>query len=168
MGLALRTTKERKRKSTSTHLRCKIRICVLSFKEDYGHLFQSLENNASDHAEEFSVFLLKHEKEVFGVKGRKLRQPWISQSTWCTVKAIAPLLRLANQAGECGSFARMKCNFAAWMATRPCEFAPGDDQQGPQKGWDAYGTHQEWSRRAADPCTVRVRCGLKLTDSSEW
>ena len=69
MGLALRTTKERKRKSTTTHLRCKIRICVLSFKEDFGHLFRSLKNSVSDHAEEFSVFLLKHEREGFWCEG---------------------------------------------------------------------------------------------------
>ena len=36
-------TKEKKRKSTSTHLQCKIRICASSFKEDFGHLLRSLE-----------------------------------------------------------------------------------------------------------------------------
>ena len=74
------------------------------------------------------------------MKGRKPRQPWISQGTWCTVKVIAPLRRLANQAAECGRFARMECCFAAWVATRPCEFAPGDHQQGPYSGWKASRT----------------------------
>ena len=38
VGLTLRTTKERRRKSTSTRHRFKIRSCVLSFKEDCGRL----------------------------------------------------------------------------------------------------------------------------------
>ena len=55
-------------------------------------------NSVSDHVEELSGFLLKHAKDVFGEKGRKPRQPWISHGTWCTVKVIAPLRRLANHA----------------------------------------------------------------------
>ena len=136
---------QRKKKSTSTHHRCKIRICV-EFQRRLWAFAAKLGNSVSDHAEEFLIFLVKHAREVFGVKGRKSRQPWISWCTWCTVKVIAPLRRLANQAGKSGRFAWMKCYFAAWMATRPC---PGDHQQGPHKGWKAYGTHQEWARRAA-------------------
>ena len=60
-------------------------------------------NSVSDHAEELSGFLLKHAREVFGEKGRKPRQPWISHGTWRTVKVIAPLRRLANQARDCGT-----------------------------------------------------------------
>ena len=148
MRQALRTTKESKRKSTSTHLRCKIRTVFVEFQRRLWASAPKPANSVSDHAEELSVFLVKHAREVFGVKGRKPRQPWISQGTWYTVKVIAPLRRLANQAGESGRFARMMCYFAAWMATRPCEF-PGDHLQGPHKGRKAYGTHQEWARRAA-------------------
>ena len=68
----------------------------------------NLGNSVSDHAEEFSGCLLKHARDVFGEKGRKPRQPRISHGTWCTVKVIAFLRRLADQAGECGRFARLK------------------------------------------------------------
>ena len=105
-------------------------------------------NSVSDHAEEHSGFLVKHARDVFGVKERKSRQPWISHGTWCTVKVIAPLWRLANQAGECGRFARMKCYFAAWMASKLSEFAPGDRLQGPRRGRKACGMHHEWTRKA--------------------
>ena len=36
----------------------------------------------SDHAEAFSIFLLQKAKGIFGVKGRKPRQPWISTKLW--------------------------------------------------------------------------------------
>ena len=85
------------------------------------------------------------------MKERKPRQLWISHGTWCTVKVIAPLRRLANQAGECGRFAGTKCYLAAWMASEPYEFAPADHLQGPRREWKAYGTHQEWTRKAARP-----------------
>ena len=106
-------------------------------------------NSVSDHAEELSGFLFKHARKIVGVRGRKTRQPWISHGIWCTVKVIAPLRRLANQARECGRFARMKCHFAAWMTSKPCDFAPGDHMRGPGRGWKAYGIHKEWTRKAA-------------------
>ena len=106
-------------------------------------------NSVSDHAEELSDFIVKHARDVFGVKERKPRQPWISHGTWCAVKVIALLRRLAHQAGECGRFGIMKRYFAAWMASKPCESALGDHQQGPRRGWKACGTHQEWTRKAA-------------------
>ena len=122
-------------------------------------------NSVSDHAEAFSIFLLQQAQEFFGVKGRK---PWISQGTWCTMKIIALLRRLANQAAECGRYARMKCYFAAWVARRPCEVAPGDHQQGLHKGWKAFETTKSGHGEPLDPSALRVRCGLQLTDSSEW
>ena len=90
-------------------------------------------NCVSDHAEELSNFIEKHARDVFGVKERKPRQPWISHGTWCTVKVIAPLRRLAHQAGECGRFGIMKRYFAAWMASKQCESARGDHLQGARR-----------------------------------
>ena len=43
----------------------------------------------------------------------------------------------------------MKCYFAAWMASKTSEFAPGDQQLGPRRGWKAYGMHQEWTCKAS-------------------
>ena len=136
VGLTLRTTEESQRKSTSTHHRLKIRSCA-EFQRTLWAFARRLETAFLT----MPGFPLKHARDVFGVKGRKPRQPWISHGTWCTVKVTAPLRRLANQAGE--------SYFAAWMASKPCEFAPGDHLQGPGSGWKAYGTHQEWTRKAA-------------------
>ena len=62
------------------------------------------------------------------------------------LKAIAPLRRLANKAAECGRFARMKCYFAAWAATRPCEIALGSHLEGSCEERRAVGAHHEWTR----------------------
>ena len=143
-------TRKRKRKSTSTRHRFKIRLLCAEFQRRLWAFAPQPGNSVSDHAEELSGFLLKHARDVFGEQGRKPRQPWISHGTWCTVKVIAPLRRLANQAGECGRFARMKCYFAAWMALKPCEFAPGDHQLGPRWGVEGvWNVPDEWTRKAA-------------------
>ena len=130
----------RKRKSTSTHHRFRNPFLCAEFQRRLWAFAPKPGSSVSDHAEELSRFLEACER---------CRQPWISNGTWCTVKVIAPLRRLANQARECGRFSRMKCYFAAWMASKPCEFAPGHHLQGPGRGWMAYGMHQEWTRKAA-------------------
>ena len=131
----------RKKESTSTHLRCKIHSIVLSFKEDFGHLPRRLEKSVSDHAEELSGFLLKHARDVFGVKERKPRQPWISHGTWCTVKVTAPVRRLANQAGRVWTICEnevLLCSVDGFETMRVFTWrSPAGTSQGMEGVWNA-------------------------------
>ena len=90
-GRTLRTTEESKRKSTSTHPSIQNPFLCAEFQRRLWAFAPKPGNSVSDHAEELSGFLLKHARDVFGVEGRKHRQPWISHGIWCTVKVIAPL-----------------------------------------------------------------------------
>ena len=65
VGLALRTTKESKIKSTSTRHRFKIRSCGAEFQRRLWAFAPQPGNSVSDHAEELSGFLLKHARDVF-------------------------------------------------------------------------------------------------------
>ena len=102
-------------------------------------------NSVSHHAEELSGILLKHARDVFGVKGLKTSSA--VDITWHLVHSESHCTSAATCEPSRG--ARMKCHFAAWMASKPCEFAPDDHLQGPAWGWKAYRAHQEWTRKAA-------------------
>ena len=112
-------------------------------------------NSVSDHAEEFSIFLLQQVKQFFGVKG----QSWISQGTWCKIKVIAPLRRFANQAAECGRFARMKryfCNMGGDETLRVRTLrSPAGTLQGMESFWNAPRVGTE-SRPILLPCECVV------------
>ena len=89
------------------------------------------------------------------------------QPSWCTVRKSLHL-RLANQAGECGRSARMKCYFQHGWLGNHVNLHPAITYRDLAGDGRRMESTKSGRVKPLDPSTLRVRCGCKRTDSSEW
>ena len=102
-------------------------------------------------------------------------KPWMSESTWCIVKWIAPLRRAGYAAARTVAASRLRVLLLAWAATLHAVFEPGVDCVVRIAGWRAAAACNEvrdgWSRlmlirgllfQAASKLHVLVRPLVKI------
>ncbi|CAK0891786.1 unnamed protein product [Prorocentrum cordatum] len=87
------------------------------------------------------------------------RQPWITATTWATVRRLAPLRRLASTVRPVAHRAHLRAELCAWAGQVHQEFDPLQPGMAGRLGWRAACALSEARRRAFK---------LRLISSALW
>ena len=95
---------------------------VTKFEQAMWHFTPSPDASLTDHTEEFSHFIRRSAREVFGPPKRLPIKPWISQRTWVFLQHVGPSRRFMHAARRQASLCYLGMCLYAWATMIPEDF----------------------------------------------